>query len=58
LEPQTEKPFTVNGMSHVVARALKRARIVSDELRHTALSRRIASGYALGLYLAFNSGAR
>jgi integrase len=48
--PRTGKPFTVNGMAHVFARALKRARIASDDvtlhtLRHTALSRMIASGY-------------
>jgi integrase len=47
---RTQKPFTVNGMAHVLARALKRARIASDDvtlhpLRHTALSRMIASGY-------------
>ena len=43
------KPFTVNGAAHVFARAVKRAGIVTGDvtlhtLRHTAISRMIASG--------------
>ena len=47
---RTEEPFTVNGMLHVFHRAVARAKITpSDDvtqhtLRHTALSRMIASG--------------
>ncbi len=44
-----EKPFTVNGVAHVFARAIARAGIGTGDvtlhtLRHTALSRMIAAG--------------
>jgi len=49
LNAVTGKPYTVNGVAHVFRRALTRAGIVTDDvtlhtLRHTALSRMIASG--------------
>ncbi len=47
--PKTQKPYTVNGVAHVVRRAYQRAHIPLGDvtihtLRHTALSRMIASG--------------
>jgi integrase len=47
--PKTHQPYTVNGVAHVFKRALTRAHIVTGDvslhtLRHTALSRMIASG--------------
>jgi integrase len=47
--PRSQRPFTVNGMRHVVRRAYARAGITSGDvnvhtLRHTALSRMIATG--------------
>ena len=50
IKAKTEKPFRVNGAGHVFERALVRAGISSADvtlhtLRHTALSRMIATGY-------------
>ena len=47
--PRTRKPYTVNGVAHVVRRAYQRADITLGDvtlhtLRHTALSRMIAAG--------------
>jgi integrase len=47
--PRTHQPYTVNGVAHVFKRAVLRAGITSGDvslhtLRHTALSRMIASG--------------
>ena len=47
--PRTQKPYTVNGVRHVFGRAVTRANITTGDvtlhtLRHTALSRMIASG--------------
>ena len=47
---RTMKPYTVNGVGAVFARAVERAGIVTDDvtlhtLRHTALSRMIATGF-------------
>ena len=47
--PKSQKPYTVNGMRHVVRRAFLRAGIRSGDvtvhtLRHTALSRMVAAG--------------
>lgn len=46
---RTRKAYTVNGVAHVFKRAVRRANILTGDvslytLRHTALSRMIASG--------------
>ena len=49
--PATKRPYTANGVQHIVRRALLRAGITTGDvtfhtLRHTALSRMIAAGHS------------